>query len=77
MSKTISEKPVSLVSKVVQSITLATFSKVASDKLLLAKYIKDSVFFCGFYISASFCWIVDDGRKFCSSHIGGEMDSSY
>lgn len=76
MSKTISEKPVSLVSKVVQSITLATFSKVASDKLLLAKYIKDSVF-CGFYISASFCWIVDDGRKFCSSHIGGEMDSSY
>lgn len=44
MSKTISEKPVSLVSKVVQSITLATFSKVASDKLLLAKYIKDSVF---------------------------------
>ncbi len=48
MSKTISEKPVSLVSKVIQSITLSTFSKVAHDRKQLSFYIRDSIFFASF-----------------------------
>lgn len=72
MSKTISEKPVSLVSKVVQSITLATFSKVASDKLLLAKYIKDSVFFAVFISAPLFVGLSMTAENFVPLILGAK-----
>jgi len=70
MSKTISEKPVSLVSKVVQSITLATFSRVASDKVLLASYIKESVFFAVFISAPLFIGLSMTAENFVPLILG-------